>query len=431
MNKNILKLAIPNIISNISIPLLTLVDLAVLGHLESEVYIGAIALGGTIFNFIYWGFAFLRMGTSGLSAQAYGRRHFREAANILIRAIVVGVVGSLIIIILQKGIALLSFSIIEGSTEVERLAKEYFYIRIWAAPASLSLFALSGWFIGMQNSRIPMVISLFVNILNLGFNLFFIYILGMKSDGVALGTLISQYLGLILALGFVYRYYRRIFANMKMHIVLNWRALKIFFQFNSDIFVRMVCITLVFTFFNVKSAAFDDTILAINTLLLQFFMFFSYLADGFAYASEALTGRYIGEKNQQKLNKSVRYIFKWGMGTGLFFTLIYAVAGNNIVGILTDNVRLINAIAPYMIWVTFVPLLSFAAFIWDGIYIGATASRLMRNTMLISTVGLFFPMYYLTTSLGNHGLWLALITFMLGRGILQTIYSPKVIKIPL
>ena len=208
MNKNILKLAIPNIISNISIPLLTLVDLAVLGHLESEVYIGAIALGGTIFNFIYWGFAFLRMGTSGLSAQAYGRRHFREAANILIRAIVVGVVGSLIIIILQKGIALLSFSIIEGSTEVERLAKEYFYIRIWAAPASLSLFALSGWFIGMQNSRIPMVISLFVNILNLGFNLFFIYILGMKSDGVALGTLISQYLGLILALGFVYRYYR-------------------------------------------------------------------------------------------------------------------------------------------------------------------------------------------------------------------------------
>ncbi len=431
MNKNILKLAIPNIISNISIPLLTLVDLAVLGHLESEVYIGAIALGGTIFNFIYWGFAFLRMGTSGLSAQAYGRRHFREAANILIRAIVVGVVGSLIIIILQKGIALLSFSIIEGSTEVERLAKEYFYIRIWAAPASLSLFALSGWFIGMQNSRIPMVISLFVNILNLGFNLFFIYILGMKSDGVALGTLISQYLGLILALGFVYRYYRRIFANMKMHIVLNWRALKIFFQLNSDIFVRMVCITLVFTFFNVKSAAFDDTILAINTLLLQFFMFFSYLADGFAYASEALTGRYIGEKNQQKLNKSVRYIFKWGMGTGLFFTLIYAVAGNNIVGILTDNVRLINAIAPYMIWVTFVPLLSFAAFIWDGIYIGATASRLMRNTMLISTVGLFFPMYYLTTSLGNHGLWLALITFMLGRGILQTIYSPKVIKIPL
>jgi len=209
MNKKILRLAVPNIISNITIPLVGMVDLAVLGHLESEVYIGAIAVGGLIFNVLYWGFGFLRMGTSGFTAQAFGERNFNEVINLLGRSILVAIGGAALLIILMRPIAWISFSLIEGSAEVEALAREYYSIRIFAAPASLGLFALTGWFIGMQNTRFPMIIAILVNVLNVIFNLYFVYGLGMRSDGVALGTVLSQYSGLLMGLFLFFRYYRR------------------------------------------------------------------------------------------------------------------------------------------------------------------------------------------------------------------------------
>src|SRR6056297_3060064 len=211
MNKKILNIAIPNIISNITIPLLGLVDLALVGHLENELYIGAISLGGMIFNFIYWGFSFLRMGTSGFVAQAYGKRQLNETINLLGRAFFVALSGAFLLILLQKGIGWLSFTIINGSEEVEALAREYFYIRIWAAPATIGIYGLTGWFIGMQNARFPMFIAITVNALNIGFNIFLIKVVGMKSDGVALGTVMAQYSGLILGLTLLKTSYGKLF----------------------------------------------------------------------------------------------------------------------------------------------------------------------------------------------------------------------------
>ena len=247
-----------------------------MGHLGSEIYIGAIALGGMIFNFIYWGFSFLRMGTSGFTAQAYGAGDKNETITILSRAMLVALFGSILIILLQSPISFLSFSMINGSPEIEQLAAEYFHIRIWAAPATLGLYALTGWFLGMQNARIPMVIAIVINILNLIFNLIFVYGLGMKADGVALGTLISQYIGLIMALIFFFKYYKKLAVFWSYADMMVWEPIKRFFMVNKDIFIRTICLIFTFSFFTARSASENDTILAVNTLLLQFLLFSHY-----------------------------------------------------------------------------------------------------------------------------------------------------------
>lgn len=426
MNKKILRLAIPNIISNITIPLVGMVDLAVLGHLESEVYIGAIAVGGLIFNVLYWGFGFLRMGTSGFTAQAFGERNLHEVMNLLGRAILVALGGAALLIILMKPIAWISFSLIEGSAEVEALAREYYSIRIFAAPASLGLFALTGWFIGMQNTRFPMIIAILVNVLNVILNLYFVYGLGMRSDGVALGTVLSQYCGLLMGIFLFFKFYRRMLKYWSRKALFQITALKKFFLVNRDIFIRTLCLIFVFTFFTSQSAAADDTILAVNTLLLQFFMLFSFVADGFAYAAEALVGRFTGAGNLFSLKKAIRLLFLWGFYISIPFTLAYAFFGEQILQLLTDNPAIIKAARPYIFWILFIPLAGFPSFIWDGIYIGATASKGMRNTMIIATLAVFVPVFFLTRDyLANHGLWLALILFLVARGSGQTILAKK------
>ena len=426
MNRKILRLAVPNIISNITIPLVGMVDLAVLGHLESEVYIGAIAVGGLIFNVLYWGFGFLRMGTSGFTAQAFGERNFNEVMNLLGRSILVALGGAALLIILMGPIAWISFSLIEGSAEVEALAREYYSIRIFAAPASLGLFALTGWFIGMQNTRFPMIIAILVNVLNVIFNLYFVYGLGMRSDGVALGTVLSQYSGWLMGLFLFFRYYRRMLKYWSRRALFQINALKKIFLVNRDIFIRTLCLIFVFTFFTSQSAATDDTILAVNTLLLQFFMLFSFVADGFAYSAEALVGRFIGAGNLSSLKKAIRLLFIWGFYISIPFTLAYAFFGEQILQLLTDNPAIIKASKPYIFWILFIPFAGFPSFIWDGIYIGATASKGMRNSMIIATLLVFVPVFFLTrAALANHGLWLALILFLVARGAGQTVLAKK------
>jgi MATE family multidrug resistance protein len=426
MNKRILKLAIPNIISNVTIPLVGMVDLAVLGHLESEKYIGAIAVGGIIFNVLYWGFGFLRMGTSGFTAQAFGKRNLNEVMNLLGRSVIVALGGAALLIILMQPIGWISFKLINGSAEVEALAREYYSIRILAAPATLGLYALTGWFIGMQNTRFPMIIAILVNVLNVIFNLYFIYGLGMKSDGVAWGTVVAQYSGFITGAFLFIRYYKRLYKYWTGKAVLQLKAMKRFFIVNSDIFFRTLCLIFVFTFFTSQSAATDDTILAVNTLLLQFFMLFSFVADGFAYAAEALVGRFIGARSLAQLKKVIRLLFIWGVYISIPFTFAYAFFGEQILRLLTDNIMIIEASRPYIIWILFIPFAGFPSFIWDGIYIGATASKGMRNTMIIATVLIFIPAFFLTKgSMENHGLWLSLILFLLARGTGQTILAKK------
>ncbi|MCB2222348.1 MAG: MATE family efflux transporter [Bacteroidetes bacterium] len=426
MNKQILHLAIPNIISNITVPLLGMVDLAIMGHLESEIYIGAIALGGMIFNFIYAFFSFLRMGTSGFTAQAFGENNKKEIILMLGRAMLFGMVGGLLIILLQYPIDQFSFFLLDGSNEVESLAREYFYIRIYAAPASLGIMALSGWFTGMQNARYPMYVAIFINIINIGANLFFVYEMGMKSEGVAWGTLIAQYLGFALGIILFFKKYKNLFIFWIGDDLLDAQKLKRFFKVNTDIIIRTLCLIFVFAFFTAQSAKINDTILAVNTVLLQYLFVFSYLTDGFAYAAEALVGRFTGSKNLYNLKKAIRLLFMWGLIISIPFSLSYFAGGDLLLYLLTNNQEVIDAASPYLFWIGTVPVVTFAAFIWDGIYIGATASVAMRNTLLLSTFVIFVPAYYLLNGpLGNHGLWFAMILFMLSRGILLTIFAPK------
>lgn len=432
MNRSILKLAVPNIVSNITIPLLGLVDLALMGHLGSEIYIGAISLGGIIFNFIYWGFSFLRMSTSGFTAQAFGEKNYTESITILVRALIVALLVSILILILQAPIAWASFKIIGGSTEVEALANEYFRIRVWAAPAALSLFVFSGWFLGMQNARYPMIIAIAVNVANILLSIFFVFILKMNSAGVALGTAISQYVGLIIALFlFSYKYKHLLKKNSKKGI-MNLKILIEFFRVNSNIFIRTFCIIAVFTFFTSKSAGINNTILAVNSLLIQLLLFFSFFIDGFAFAGEALVGKFVGAKEIPNLKKTIKLLFYWGAGLAVAFTIIYLPGVNLILKLLTTQAAVIESAQPFLIWVILVPIASFGSFIWDGIYIGATASKAMRNTLLGATFLVFVPVYYfLNPFLGNHALWLGMVLFMFSRGVFQTFLYRKAILRPL
>lgn len=428
MNRRILKLAIPNIVSNVTVPLLGAVDLALMGHLESKVYIGAVALGSMIFNFIYWGFGFLRMSTSGFVAQAFGQRDFTAVMINLARPLTLAILTGLGLILLQLPIAALGFWIVESSAEVEFFARQYFHIRIIAAPATIALYAFTGWFIGMQNTRLPMVIAISVNVFNIALSVFFVRVMGMAADGVAIGTVIAQYLGLLLAVLLLRRYYKRFFRYFNRKLLWERTAMARFFNVNKNIFIRTLCLIIALSFFTIRSAAAGDTILAVNSLLLQFFMFFSFLIDGYAHAAEALTGRFVGANNRAALRQSVRLLFAWGGGIAAIFTLVYLVGGEAILQLLTSNPEIIAAARPYLLWTAVIPLISFAAFIWDGIYIGATASVQMRNAMLMSTLLVYFPAYYLLqTHFGNHALWLAFVLFLLARGITLGLMAPGAI----
>lgn len=428
MNKSILRLAIPNIISNITIPLVGIADLAILGHLKDSPanYIGAVALGGMIFNFIYAIFSFLRMGTTGFTAQAFGAKDNKESSLIFARSMLVALSGGLLLIALQIPIDWFTFSVLDSSALVEGLASEYFFIRIWAAPATLGLLALNGWFLGMQNARIPMVIAVLINVLNVAANYTFVYGFGMRADGVALGTLISQYTGLVLGLVLFLRYYSSILKHWNYRAMVQLKALKRFFLVNRDIMIRTILLMLAFFFFTARSAKMGDEILTINTLLLQFLLLFSYFLDGFAYAAESLAGKFFGAGDYKSLRKFIKYIFVWGIVISVPFSLAYFIWGRSIMYILTDSPEVIAQASPYLFWLGVVPIVSFAAFIWDGVFTGCTATAAMRNTMIIATLVIYIPLNYIFPgSWENHGLWLALMVFMLARGVIMTVYAPK------
>ena len=415
MNRKILQLAIPSIVSNITVPLLGLVDVAIVGHLGSASYIGAIAVGGMLFNMIYWIFGFLRMGTSGMTAQAYGKRDLTEVVRTLLRAVGVG------LWILQSPILRGAFVLIDATEEVKRWASLYFNICIWGAPAVLGLYGFAGWFIGMQNSRFPMFIAITQNIVNIAASLCFVFVLGMKVEGVALGTLIAQYAGLFMAFALWLKYYGRLKAYIDWDGLWGGEAMRRFFSVNSDIFFRTLCLVAVTTFFTSTGARQGDVILAVNTLLMQLFTLFSYIMDGFAYAGEALAGRFIGAKNDVGLRKCIRLLFLWGIGLSLSFTILYAFLGRDFLGLLTNDTSVIEASGDYFYWVLAIPLCGFSAFLWDGIFIGATATRQMLYSMLVASATFFIIYYLFYRSMGNHALWMAFLGYLSLRGGMQWI----------
>jgi MATE family multidrug resistance protein len=409
---------VPNIVSNITVPLLGMVDLAMMGHLDDPVYIGAIALGGIIFNIIYHSFAFLRMGSSGFTAQAFGAKNDRDVSLVLIRSLLVAAGLAVLLLLLQYPIQWLAFRLLDGSEEVKTLARQYFYIRIFAAPATLALYAFYGWFLGLQNARIPMILAITVNAVNICLNFVFIYGFGMKSDGVALASVLAQYTGLLLATIFLFTRYKKYVVRFSSAVILQLDEIKRFFKVNSDIFIRTLLLILVFAFFLSRSADMGNDILAVNSLLFQFLYIFSYFADGFAFAGEALAGKAKGAGDPSRLKLTVKYLFRWNWGTSVVYALFFLTAFHLLLRLMTDNELLIAMADEYKYWIVALPLASGAAFIWDGIYIGVTASKAMRNTMIIASLLVFLPVYYLTVEhLGNHALWLALNLFMLSRGL--------------
>lgn len=426
MNKQILRLAIPNILTNLSVPLLSSVDTAVVGHLDQIYYLGAIAIGSMIFNFIYWGFGFLRMGTTGLTSQAFGMKDDKEVAVNLYRPLLLSVVIGLLLIAFQYLLAEASFLIVDASHEVEKFAEEYFYIRIYAAPATLALYTFHGWFLGLQNAKYPMIILIGVNILNITFNLLFIYQFDMKSDGVALGTVMAQYSGLLVALILFIKTYRKYLKYLSISSLFDLTKLKTFFRVNTDIFIRTLTLVFVFSFFTAESATYGDEILAANTILLQLWVILAYSVDGFAFAAESLVGKFIGAKDKQMLTLSIKYIFAWGVGFGSLLTLVYSFWGKEIILIYTSNSEVINIAVSFLIWAVISQTINSVSFIWDGIYIGATATSSMRDAMLVSGFLIFFPVYFLLeSSFGNDALWLSLVLFMIARAIFLTILSKK------
>ena len=426
MNRRILHLAIPSIVSNITVPLLGLVDVTIVGHLGATAYIGAIAVGGLLFNILYWNFGFLRMGTSGLTSQAYGRKDKDAEIRVLVQAVSVGLFSALAMLILQYPIERLAFRLLDTSAEVEQYAVTYFRICIWGAPAVLAQYGFTGWFIGMQNSRYPMYIAIVMNVINIVCSSCFVFLFGMKVEGVALGTVVAQYSGVMMAWWLWFYNYKELRGRITFRGSLQLIAMRRFFAVNRDIFLRTLCLIGVTTFFTSTGARQGDVILAVNTLLMQLFTLFSYIMDGFAYAGEALSGRYVGACNLVQLKRAVKVLFCWGVGLSLVFTLLYGIGGENFLGLLTNDTVVIETAGRYFYWVLAIPLAGFAAFLWDGILIGATATRFMLWAMFVAS-GSFFVIYYcFSGATNNHTLWLAFLVYLALRGIMQTIWSRRV-----
>lgn len=416
-DKQILHIALPSIVSNITVPLLGLVDVAITGHLGSAAYIGAIAVGGMLFNIIYWMFAFLRMGTSGMTSQALGARNLPEVVSVLLRATMVSLLISAVMLCLQVPVRELSLAIIAPSEEVAAYTRTYFNICIWGAPAALALFALTGWCVGMQNSKIPMAVSIAQNLVNILLSLVLVYWGGMTIEGVALGTVIALYAGLLLSLSLIMRNYLRLKKYFCLQMVATRESLLRFFMLNKDIFLRTCCLILVHFFFISAGAKLGDAELAVNTILMQLFMLYSYIMDGFAFAGEAMVGKAIGAQARGIYDDTVKRLFRWGWLLAALFTVAYFLFGEAYISVLTDNAEVVASAQEYQPWTLLFPVCGVAAFIWDGVYIGATATKGMLVSMASGTAVFFLLYLLLVPSWGNHGLWVAFVCYLAVRGI--------------
>ena len=426
MNSRILQLAVPSIISNITVPLLGLVDVAIVGHIGDAAYIGAIAVGSMLFNVIYWLFGFLRMGTSGMTSQALGRRDLAEVLRLLVRSLSIGVGIGVLFFVLQKWLIGCGLWAMSPEADVVELARRYCYVCIWGAPAVLGLYGFTGWFIGMQNTRIPMMVSLTQNVVNIVASLLLVFVCGMTVEGVALGTVIAQWWGFLMACLFYRICYRRLSKYDYRRHLFAAEPLKQFFSLNKDIFLRTLCLVAVNLFFTAAGSRESTIVLAVNTLLMTLFTIFSYFMDGFAYAAEALSGKYYGARNMGAFREVVRRTMGFGAVVAVVFTLLYIVGGENFLSLLTSDKQVIAASGEYFWWAVLIPLSGMSAFVFDGIFVGITRSKSMLCSTAVASVSFFCLFFGLHPFLGNHALWLAFILYLLLRGIvLFVIYRKK------
>ncbi|MBR3290768.1 MAG: MATE family efflux transporter [Bacteroidales bacterium] len=425
INREVVRLAVPSILANITVPLVGIVDTAIAGHLGDAVLIGGIAVGTMLFDLLYWNMGFLRVGTGGITAQAYGRGDMKASIGTFSQGIATALVASMMVLAIQWLFAEGMFLLVDCSPEVERIARSYFFIRVWAAPATLSLFVFKGWFIGMQNTVFPMIVDLWVNIVNMLASWLLSFYMPLGISGVAVGTMVAQWTGLVLAFLLMRSKYRPLMKQTTIFHSMKWKYFRGFFSVNSFLFIRSLLMLVVYEGFTIFAARFGDVELAVSSVMMHLLLLYSYFVDGFAYAGEALTGRFIGEQDRSSLNETVKYTFFWGGVIGLVSTVAYAIFPRAIIGILTDNPEVIAASEPYLFWLLLMPLLSCVAFIWDGIYVGATASRSLMICMIWSA-GLFIASFYLCAPhYGPQALYIAYFVHLVVRSVYMTLAARR------
>lgn len=431
LNSQILRLAIPSILANITIPLVGIVDTAIVGHIANATYIGGIAIGTMLFDLLYWNFGFLRVGTSGMTAQAYGRGDGVECARLLTQSVSIALIGAVVLWLIQWLFVTAVLAIIPCSTEVAAFAREYFFIRIWAAPATLSLMAFKGWFIGMQDTVSPMITDIVVNVVNMTVSYVLAVYTPLGALGVAYGTLVAQFTGLLLALVICLFKYKtvvqeviRLFGD-KATKLLGGQEMRRFMSLNGNLFVRSLCFMVVYVGFTSLASQYGDVELAVSTIMMKLFMLFSYFVDGFAYAGEALVGKEWGASRSlasspHRLVRIVRLLFAWSLGVGLLFTLLFAVWSDECYLAMTNDMEVLSRLGDYTLWLIAMPLVSTLAFMWDGVYAGATAGKQIRNAMIYAALG--FVTCYLATYwwLGIQGLYIAYFAHLVARVVYLT-----------
>lgn len=427
MFKNIWRIALPSIVSNLSLPLLGMADSAIVGHMGDAACIGAVAVGGVTFSMIYWIFGFLRMGTGGLTAQAHGAGDIDESHRILFRSLALGLAISVGILVFRSPLRHLAFQLLGVSGEVESQAFVYYEILVWGAPAVMALYSFYGWFLGRQNAKFPMWIAIVQNILNVLLSLFLVCVAGFRVDGVAWGTLLSQYVGLSIALVLWYRNYRTGWVSCWRELA-DARELYRFFRINRDVFLRTLCLVAVSVSFTSLGTTQGEVVLASNALLMHFFVFFSYFMDGFAFAGEAIGGKFYGAGDGLSFRRLTRHLLCCGGIAALLFTFVYATGGPLLLSLFTDVSEVRTVSAAYLPYVVFLPLAGFMAFLFDGIYLGATSTKVMFWTMLASVSVYFLLLYFGMKTYGNHMLWLAFLTYLALRGALQALYYPVLLR---
>ena len=419
LNREILRLSIPSILANLTVPLVGMVDTALAGHLVdaggggSSVFIGGISVGAMLLNLLYWNFFFLRTGTGGLTAQAYGREDPHECARIFARGVGFALIISLFIMALQTPLAKLGMLLVDASPRVCELALRYFFIRIWAVPATVSLMVFRGWFVGMQDSVSSMWTDLVVNIVNIAASVLLTFGIGgwkgLGFDGIAAGTLVAQYSGLLYVVLVCVFKYRKVLGTVSRADVLELlrpAGLKPFLKLNADLLGRSLCFTGIYMGYTIIAASFGDVLLACSSIMMQLLMIFSYFTDGFAYAGEALSGRFIGARDRVMLSRTVRYVFVWSMSIAVLFIGVYAVSGLPLVRLFTSDLTVVEACSRFLPWLLVMPPLGCAAFTWDGIYLGATSSRSLFISMGLAMIGFF-------------GLWWGFVLLGGGNGDVQ------------
>nr|WP_205395214.1 MATE family efflux transporter DinF [Vibrio tetraodonis] len=417
LHKQVLLLAIPMVLSNITVPLLGLVDAAVIGHLEHAWYLGGVALGSTMISVAFWLLGFLRMSTTGLAAQSYGADSGKQLAIVFTQGLLMAVGFALAFIVLHPFIADFVFSVSSASEQVKYYGQQYFSVRVWSAPAALVNYVLLGWLLGTQNSKAPMWMVIIVNSTNIALDILFVVGLGWKVEGAALASVIADYSGMIFGLWCVYKTWQQKQLPKLLTLVKDTsHGLSRFIKLNRDIFLRSLCLQATFTFMTFQGASFGDDVVAANAVLMSFLMIISYGMDGFAYAMEALVGKAFGAKDKLQLSRSLIGTFFWGVVICAGLTLVFSLAGSSLVSLITDISKVADTANLYLPWLVAMPLVSMWCFLFDGIFIGATKGQEMRNSMF-GAMCVFFGLFFGFSDMGNHALWLAMLGFMAMRGM--------------